>query len=85
MKFVRIDFAAVPLANVEVAVGVDRHVMTVLEHGLVLKEDGELTVLVAGFASSRVGDDTVGFVEDGNETALLPHTEVVGFCAETHT
>ena len=84
MEFVRIDFSAVPLANVEVTVGVDCHVMTVLENGLVLKQDGELPFFVVRFASAGVGHDAVGVIEDGDEPAFLPHAEVVGFGAKTH-
>ncbi len=84
MEFVRIDFPAVPLANVEVTVGVDCHVMTVLEDGLVLKQDGELPFFVVRFASAGVGHYAVGVIEDGDEPAFLPHAEVVGFSPKTH-
>lgn len=84
VEFVWIDFPAVPLANVQVSVGVDCDVVTVLEDGLVLEQDRELTVFVARFVSAGVGYHAVGIIKDGDEPAFLPHAKVVRFRSKTH-
>jgi hypothetical protein len=59
--------------------------VAVLEDWLILKKDSQLTVFIVGFASAGIRDDSVGVIENGDKTALLPHPEVVGFRAKTHS
>ena len=54
LEFVGIDIAAVPLADIEVAGGVDADVVTIFEDGLGLDKVLEFAVLVSGGGAARI-------------------------------
>lgn len=82
MKFVGVDFAAVPLADVEVSGSIHADVVAVFEDGFVLEEELQLVVPVLGGMPARAGNHAVVFVEDHDEAPFLPHAVVVGFSSE---
>ena len=84
MQLVGRDFPGVPLAEVEVFLIIHADIVSVGDEIPLFHERQDLALrIVGGDGSAGARDRSVVLVEDGDETAPLPHTVVVFLEAET--
>lgn len=71
-----IGFIGIPLADVDVLILIDAHIMTVLENGLLLNHQLQLSFLIGGRRSPRIGDHVVVLIQDGHKSGIIGLIEI---------
>ena len=73
----RVYFPGVPLANINILIPVDTHVMAMLKNGFVLRHHLELAVGVNRFFATGIGHHFIVFVQNSYEAQVQLHVIVV--------